>query len=42
MRRATDGKQEVVITGMGLISPVGNSLEELAAHLLEGKSGIHL
>jgi 3-oxoacyl-[acyl-carrier-protein] synthase II len=35
-------KREVVITGMGLISPVGSSLEDLTEHLVSGKSGIHL
>jgi len=35
-------KREVVVTGMGLISPIGSSLEDLTDHLLTGKSGIHL
>ena len=32
-------KNRVVITGMGVISPVGNSKDEFWASLLEGKSG---
>jgi 3-oxoacyl-[acyl-carrier-protein] synthase II len=30
----------VVITGMGINSPIGNSIEEVQASLLEGRSGI--
>jgi 3-oxoacyl-[acyl-carrier-protein] synthase II len=30
----------IVITGMGVLTPVGNSLEEMWAALLEGKNGI--
>jgi len=33
-------KRRVVVTGLGLISPVGNSLEEAWANLLAGRSGI--
>jgi 3-oxoacyl-[acyl-carrier-protein] synthase II len=33
-------KNRVVITGMGLISPVGNTLEDFWANLLAGNSGI--
>ncbi len=33
-------EQRVVVTGMGVISPVGNQLEELWDSLLNGKSGI--
>ena len=33
-------KNRVVITGLGVISPIGNSAEEFWNHLLEGKSGI--
>jgi 3-oxoacyl-(acyl-carrier-protein) synthase len=35
-------KREVVITGMGVLSPIGVSLDELTSHLLSAKSGIHL
>ena len=31
-----------MITGMGVISPIGNSLDELTENLLSVKSGIHL
>lgn len=31
-----------VITGMGVISPIGNTLEEFWNHLVEGQSGIDL
>jgi 3-oxoacyl-[acyl-carrier-protein] synthase II len=33
-------KQKVVVTGMGAISPIGNSIAEFAAALKAGKSGI--
>ncbi|MCL2264901.1 MAG: beta-ketoacyl-ACP synthase II [Treponema sp.] len=33
-------KRKVVVTGMGIISPMGNSVEEFCAALKEGKSGI--
>ncbi|MCL2209808.1 MAG: beta-ketoacyl-ACP synthase II [Treponema sp.] len=33
-------KKKVVVTGMGVISPIGNSVEEFCASLKEGKSGI--
>ena len=33
-------KRRVVVTGMGIISPVGNSIDEAWANLLAGKSGI--
>src|SRR3954451_300095 len=33
-------RRRVVVTGLGLISPVGNSVEEGWANLLAGKSGI--
>lgn len=33
-------KNRAVITGMGVISPVGNTLEEFWNHLIEGQSGI--
>lgn len=32
--------QRIVITGIGLTSPLGNSLAELRSGLLEGRSGI--
>jgi 3-oxoacyl-[acyl-carrier-protein] synthase II len=35
-------KRRVVITGMGIISPVGNSVEESWSNILAGKSGINL
>ena len=35
-------KHRAVITGMGVISPVGNNLEEFWNNLIEGKSGIGL
>lgn len=41
MMTASDRKpRRVVITGMGLISPLGNTLESLAAALAEGRSGV--
>jgi 3-oxoacyl-[acyl-carrier-protein] synthase II len=33
-------KRKVVVTGMGLISPIGNSVEEFSASLKAGKSGV--
>jgi 3-oxoacyl-[acyl-carrier-protein] synthase II len=35
-------KRRVVITGMGIVSPVGNSVEESWSNILVGKSGINL
>lgn len=35
-----DKRREVVITGTGIVSPLGNSPETFFANLLEGKSGI--
>lgn len=32
--------QRVVITGLGIVSPVGNSIDEFWSSLLEGKSGV--
>jgi 3-oxoacyl-[acyl-carrier-protein] synthase II len=37
---ASDGKRRVVITGMGFISPLGNTVETVWQNLLDGKSGI--
>ena len=34
-------KRRVVITGMGIISPVGNSPKEAWKNILAGKSGIN-
>jgi len=33
-------KRKVVVTGMGVISPIGNSIEDLCTSLKAGKSGI--
>ena len=33
-------KRRVVVTGLGVVSPIGNSLEEFWKSLLEGKSGV--
>lgn len=33
-------KKKVVVTGMGVISPIGNSIEEYWQSLLKGKSGV--
>ncbi|MEO1560373.1 MAG: beta-ketoacyl synthase N-terminal-like domain-containing protein, partial [Cyanobacteria bacterium J06632_19] len=33
---------QVVVTGIGLISSLGNNLEESWQHLIAGKSGIKL
>ncbi|MCD6161504.1 MAG: beta-ketoacyl-ACP synthase II [candidate division Zixibacteria bacterium] len=35
-------RNQVVITGMGLVSPIGNTLDEFRDSLLNGKSGIGL
>jgi 3-oxoacyl-[acyl-carrier-protein] synthase II len=35
------GKRRVVITGMGIVSPVGSSIEESWKNILAGKSGIN-
>jgi len=32
--------REVVITGMGVVSPIGLSVEQFWASLLEGRSGV--
>jgi 3-oxoacyl-[acyl-carrier-protein] synthase II len=36
----TDAHRRVAVTGIGLCSPIGNSLDEAAAALLEGRHGI--
>ncbi len=33
-------RRRVVITGMGVITPIGSTLEQFWKHLLEGKSGV--
>ncbi|MEY4592606.1 MAG: hypothetical protein RIR18_1501, partial [Pseudomonadota bacterium] len=33
-------RRRVVVTGLGIISPVGNSVEEAWQNILAGKSGI--
>ena len=33
-------KRRVVVTGLGTISPIGNTIEEFWKSLLEGKSGV--
>jgi 3-oxoacyl-[acyl-carrier-protein] synthase II len=33
-------KKKIVVTGMGIISPIGNNVEDFCASLKEGKSGI--
>jgi 3-oxoacyl-[acyl-carrier-protein] synthase II len=33
-------RKRVVVTGMGVISPIGNSIEEYWQSLLNGKSGV--
>src|SRR5687767_798249 len=40
----TNGRHptRVVITGMGAITPIGNSVEEFWSNALEGKSGISI
>jgi 3-oxoacyl-[acyl-carrier-protein] synthase II len=40
MEMQSDMQREVVITGTGLVSPLGNSPEVFFARLLEGQSGI--
>ena len=35
-------KRRVVVTGMGMISPLGNSVAETWQNVLAGKSGIAL
>lgn len=35
-----DKERRVVVTGMGMISPIGNNVSQSWNHLLEGKSGI--
>ncbi|MDR2784477.1 MAG: beta-ketoacyl-ACP synthase II [Treponema sp.] len=35
-----NGKKRVVVTGLGVISPIGNTVEEFRQSLIAGKSGI--
>jgi len=35
-----EGRRRVVITGVGAVTPVGNTAEEFWAALMEGRSGI--
>ncbi len=35
-----NSNERIVITGIGLTSPLGNSLNEMRANLIEGKSGV--
>ena len=35
-------KRRVVVTGMGLITPIGNTVQETWASALEGRSGGNL
>lgn len=37
---ANNGKRRVVVTGMGVVTPVGNSLDTVWNNLIAGKSGI--
>ncbi|HID21453.1 MAG TPA: beta-ketoacyl-[acyl-carrier-protein] synthase family protein, partial [Planctomycetaceae bacterium] len=40
MHTARDDGDRIVITGVGLTAPNGNSLEEFRTNLLEGRSGV--
>ncbi len=40
VKPALDDRSRIVITGIGLTSPLGNNLAELRANLLAGKSGV--
>ena len=33
-------RRRVVVTGLGLISPIGNTVEQAWSQLIQGKSGI--
>jgi len=37
---ANNGKRRVVVTGMGVVTPVGNSLETMWNNLITGQSGV--
>ena len=36
----SNGRRRVVVTGMGVVSPLGQSVEEFWGSLVQGKSGI--
>ncbi|MEM7812865.1 MAG: beta-ketoacyl-[acyl-carrier-protein] synthase family protein [Planctomycetota bacterium] len=40
MSESSDDRQRIVITGVGLTAPNGNSLSEFRGNLLEGRSGV--
>jgi 3-oxoacyl-[acyl-carrier-protein] synthase II len=40
MPNPADSRDRIVITGVGLTCPIGNSLRELRGQLLEGRSGV--
>ena len=35
-------KRRVVVTGLGMTTPVGNTVDEVWSNILQGKSGISL
>lgn len=37
---ASNGRRRVVVTGMGVVTPLGNTIETLWGNLVQGKSGI--
>src|SRR5688572_8893149 len=39
---AAASQRRVVITGLGIVSPLGSTLEEFRAALFEGRSGVEL
>ncbi len=40
MSDRSNGRRRVVVTGMGVVSPVGSSVDEFWSNLVQGKSGI--
>ncbi|HEX7573148.1 MAG TPA: beta-ketoacyl synthase N-terminal-like domain-containing protein, partial [Bacteroidota bacterium] len=36
---STNGRRRVVVTGLGAVTPIGNSVQEFWNSLLAGKSG---